>query len=38
MKQKLSEALATIVLYSMLAWMFIYWLLVHSWRSSDDDS
>lgn len=36
MKRWLSEALATVIWYSMLAWMFIYWVVVHSWREEDE--
>ena len=37
MKAWFKEAIGTVVLYSMLAWMFIYWLVVHSWRNEDDE-
>ena len=37
MKARLKEALGTVIWYAMLAWLFIYWLVVHSWRERDEE-
>jgi hypothetical protein len=37
MKVCIKEFIGTAIWYSMLAWMLIYWLVVHSWRASDGD-
>lgn len=34
----IKEAIAAVVLYVTLTWMFVYWLVVHSWRDDDEDT